>query len=149
MDRFVRPHPVRLHISAGDFIDVKKRLNAGEHQDYLSRLLPYQTPGEKPSLDTRQVATGKVLAYLLGWSLTDDGRPVSYSLDLPEADRISLLNSLDIDTFREIREAIDAHEEAEDQARAAEKNGRGSETASPAISPLPSTTAGATTTSPT
>lgn len=115
VDRFVKPQTVRLTISDGDFIDVKLRLNTGEQQDLFARITPHLTPGAPVQLQSRQVMTAKVLAYLVGWSLTDDGRPVPMSPDLSDEVRQSTLNNLDPDTFREIRAAIDAHEAATDK----------------------------------
>ena len=146
MGDFVKGVPVRLDIGRGRFIDVRKRLNTGEHQAYLNRMMPYQTPGEKPRLETLHVLTGKVLSYLLGWSLTDDGRPVPYdAIKMSEEERLAVLSNLDPDVFREIREAIEAHEEREDQAREAEKNAPAGEHKSPETLPSSNSTASLTT----
>ena len=120
-----KPDVKRLTISEGDFLDVKARLNHGEYDDHLARISPFQTPGEPVRMDTKQIRTSKVLAYLVGWSLTDDGKPLPYSPDMPENARVSVLNSLDRDLFREIYAAIDAHEDASDAEAAARKNGQG------------------------
>lgn len=141
--RFVKPEIVRLKLSDGDYIDVKKRLNTGEHQDMLARMTPYQMPGLPVQMNSLEVMRARVLAYLVSWSLTDDGTPVPYELDQPEATRLETLRSLDPDTFREIRTAIEDHEDVQDAQREAEKNGMGGGTELPATSPSPSTTAGA------
>ena len=115
MDRFVTPLTVRLPISQGDFIDIKRRLNTGEQQDLFAQMMPTINPGQPYALQSRHVLTAKVLAYLVGWSLTRDDKPVPVS---PDA-----VNNLDPDTFREIREAIDAHEQAVDaELEVAKKN---------------------------
>ena len=139
---------VAAAVELGDYIDVKRRLNTGERQEMLAKMTPYVTPGELVRMESRQVLTAKVVAYLLGWSLADDdGTPVPYSPNLSEAHRLATINSLDPDTFREIKDAIDAHEDAEDAAREKEKNGRSGENVSAPNSPSPSTTVGATATS--
>jgi len=136
-NRIVKPDIERLTISDGDFIDVKKRLNHGEHEDYMASIFPHQTPGESVRMDTRQVRTSKVLAYLLGWSLTQDDKPIPYSIDMPEQARIDALRSLDPESFTEIHKAIDAHEDKGNADAKAAKNDKGGATESPAISPLP------------
>ena len=134
-DRIVEPEIVRLPISDGDFIDVKKRLNHGEHDDYLARIAPFQTPGQPLQMATRHIRTGMVVGYLVGWSLTHKGKPIPMSPDLPENERIDILNSLDRETFAEIHKAIDQHEDTVEAAAAAAKNGKGGANESSAISP--------------
>jgi len=136
-DRIVEPEITRLQISDGDYIDVKVRLNHGEHDDYLARISPYQTPGEPMKMDRRHIRTSMVLAYLVGWSLTQKDKPIPYSPDMPENARLDVLNSLDRDTFVEIFTAIDTHDDKSIAEAAARKNGKGGATPSPAISPSP------------
>lgn len=143
-DRIVEPDITRLTISDGDYIDVKKRLNHGEHDDYLARIAPFQTPGEPLRMETRQIRTGKVLAYLVGWSLTQRGKPIAMSTDMPEKARVDILNSLDKETFSEIHAAIDQHEDRVEEEADARKNGQAHENESPAISPSPEPVAGVT-----
>lgn len=146
-DRIVEPETVRLPISEGDFIDVKKRLNHGESDDYFARIAPYTNPGEPIRMETRQIRTSKVLAFLLGWSLTQKGTPIPYAIDMPDNARLATLNSLYPDTFTEIFKAIDAHEDRIAAEDAAAKNGKGGAIASPAISPSLDDAAGDTQTS--
>jgi len=141
-NRIAKPDIERLPISDGDFIDVKKRLNHGEHEDYMALIFPYQTPGEPVRMDTKQVRTSKVLAYLIGWSLTQDGTPIPYSVDMPEQARIDTLRNLDRETFTEIHKAIDAHENKGDAAASARKNDQSGEKEPSAISPSPVDVAG-------
>lgn len=118
MDRFVTPLTTRLEISDGDWIDIKRRLNTGEQQDLFAQMMPSITPGQPYALQSRHVLTAKVLAYLVDWSLTRYSKPVPVSVDA--------INNLDPDTFREIREAIDAHETVvEAELDAAKKNRSG------------------------
>jgi hypothetical protein len=139
-DRIVEPETERLYISDGDFIDVKKRLNHGDSDDYFARISPYQTPGQPIKMETRQIRTSKVLVYLLGWSLTHKGKPIPMSVDMPENARVDVLNSLDKASFAEIFKAIDKYEtkiDAEDAARKNEKDGgKGSSAISPSLVPV-------------
>lgn len=115
MGDFVRPEVVRLSLSGGRWIDVKKRLNAGESRKMFARVVKDMPAGEKPKLDPEQVGYTKLVAYLVGWSLADDGgKPVAYSADA--------LDAIDPDLYAEMIKAVDAHEDAEDEARSAEKN---------------------------
>lgn len=121
MEDFVTPETVRLPISGGKFIDVRKRLTHGETEDMYARWSPYVTSGEPAQFNRREVRTGKVLAYLLGWSLTKAGVPVPMSPLLDESARLDTLRGLDPARFTEIYLAIDAHEDAVEQERAAQK----------------------------
>ncbi len=121
--RFVQPDVVRLTLSDGDYIDVKKELNAGEERRVWWRLVKTMIPGEQPVLDPEKVGLTKVVEYLVGWSFTDAaGKPVKVS----EA----ALTNLDGDTYGEIVKAIDAHDEAVTAARDERKNAKGDTTKS-------------------
>ena len=120
--RFVDPEVVRLSLSDGDWIDVKKVLNAGEYRKLLYDQFK-DTAGDKVVIDHAQVGIARVVAYLLGWSfIGKDQRPEPYSLDQPEDVRRSLIDNLDQATYREVLAAINAHEEREDLELAAKKN---------------------------
>jgi hypothetical protein len=135
MGDFVRPEVVRLSLSGGRWIDVKKRLNAGESRKMFARVVKDMTAGEKAQLDPEQVGLTKLVAYVLGWSFTDDdGKPVPFSQ--------GAMDNVDPDLYAEMIQAIDAHIEAQDAARDKEKNKSGGEKESSAISSSPSDVAG-------
>jgi hypothetical protein len=148
--RFVQPDVVRLPISDGDFIDIKKQLNHGERDDMFAAMSATSPVGDRLRFDARRVRTLKVLTYLVGWSLTkpdpetQDDKPVVWSLDVPEQTRIDTLRNLDTYSFDEIYAAIDAHEEAMDRERTEKKRTADTPPASKATSALPSAAAGAT-----
>lgn len=137
MGDFVTPEPFRLTLSGGQYVDIRKRLNHGETEDMYARMSPHAL-----LLDRRQVRTAKLLAYIIGWSLTIDGTPVPMSQDLPEDVRNDTLRNLDPDRALEIYTAIETHEEAMATARAEEKKLQGGKTDAVAISALPSAVAG-------
>lgn len=121
--RFVQPEVVRLSLSDGDFIDVKKELNAGEQRRVFTRLVKAMHFNEKAEVNPEQVGLSKVVEFLVGWSFTDSsGQPVPVS----EA----AIGNLDGETFTEIVKLVDAHEAAGDAAREQEKNARGDESKS-------------------
>lgn len=126
-NRFISPEIVRLPLSDGDWIDVKKELNAGEARRVFTKLVKTMHAGEKAELNPEDVGKTKLVEYLIGWSFIDqDGRPSAYS---PEA-----LDDLEPDTYNEIAKAIETHEEAAEKARAERKNTPAIEMPSPAIS---------------
>lgn len=135
MGHFPKPESTRIPLSDGEFIDVKKRLTHGEREDMFARISPNAFKVER-----REVRTAKVVAYLVGWSLTDgerpgEGQPVPMSPDLPESTRIDTIRSLDPDTFLEIHDAIDAHEDRMAEERAEAKKKRTGMPSSDPISP--------------
>ncbi len=123
--RFVQPDVVRLALSDGDWIDVKKELNAGESRKVFTRLVKAMHFNEKAEVDPDQVGLSKVVEFLVGWSLVDaQGKPVPVS----EA----AINNLDAATYAEVVKAIDAHEAAGEAAREEAKNEKGDENKSSA-----------------
>jgi hypothetical protein len=102
--RVVAPGVVRLPLSDGDWIDVKRELNAGEYGDLLTALVDRQP-------------FAKILQYVIGWSLIGlDGNPLPYALDLPETVRRDTIKSLDKQTLRELIAVLDKHEAIEEAA---------------------------------
>lgn len=127
MGDFVRPESVRLSLSGGRWIDVKKRLNAGESRKMFARVVKDMTPGEKTTLDPEFVGLTKLIAYVVGWSFTDDnGQTVPFSH--------AALDNIDPDLYAEMIKAVDQHIEAQDAARSVEKNAPNGESALLAIS---------------
>lgn len=113
--RFVQPEVVRLSLTDGDFIDVKRRLNTGEQRKLFGSLVKDMHPGEKLSLIPELVGLTKLVAYIVGWSFVDaERKPVPVS----EA----AINNLDSETFKELIELVDEHEEQQTALRDAEKN---------------------------
>jgi hypothetical protein len=139
--RVVQPDAVRLPLSDGDWIEVKKRLNSGEQRAMFARMYLAGIDGQL-RVNPIQQGVAKVTAYLLDWSFVGpDGKVI------PIADRsveavAAALDTFDPESFVEIRAAIDAHEEAMYQEREAEKNERDGVKNGSAISPSPSEQAG-------
>lgn len=120
--RFVDPEIVRLPLSEGDWIDVKKILNAGEYRKLLYEQFK-DVDGEKVVIDHAKVGIAKLLAYLIGWSFVGrNQQPEPYSLEQPEEVRRSLLDNLDQASYRELLNAVTAHEERQELELAAKKN---------------------------
>lgn len=137
MKSFVNPEATRLPVSDGEFIEIKRRLNHGESEDMYARMAPFIDTDGHLQVNRREVRTAKVLTYLLGWTLTNNGKPVPMSTDLTETARLDTIRSLDPDRFNEIHQAIEAHETAVVMERAAEKKDRDGAKPSSVISPSP------------
>lgn len=107
--RVVVPDVVRVFVSDGDYVDLKRDLNAGEYFDLLTAMA-----------DRQKFA--KILAYLVGWSFVgEDDRPIPYDLDDPANARRDTIGALDKPTLRELITTIDTHEAAQEQALAKKK----------------------------
>lgn len=120
MERFVRPDIRTLTISDGDTLVVRARLTAGERRARMSRMWLAGVDG-KLTVNPMQVGLATITAYLLDWSLKDaSGRTVMIR-ELAIADLERTIDQLDGDTYDEILAAIQAHEEAMDAERAAQK----------------------------
>jgi hypothetical protein len=113
----VEPAIDRLPLSDGDWLDVKRDLTTGEQRAMFVDMRRRFAPGETPMVDPMQVGIARLLAYVVGWSLTDkDNRPVPVSA--------GAIDQLHPDEFNEMREAIDAHERRQETARSEEKKRR-------------------------
>jgi len=125
---FVDPEVVRIQLTNGHFIDIKKELNAGEQRGIFTELVKEMKIGEQAILEPSRVGLTKILAYLVGWSLTDKNNPPR-PVPVSEA----ALKNLRTDIYSEIEKLIDAHDAALEAARAERKNAPGTPSASPAI----------------
>lgn len=125
--RFVPPEVVRLPLDGGDWIDVKKELNAGETRAIFTDLVKDFHAGEAATLDAKAVGLTKALNYIVGWSFTDaQGQGVPFSA--------SALNNLYPEDYQELIDAIEAHDGAVERARSERKNGQATVTAFAPIS---------------
>lgn len=139
MIRFVGTNTVRLELTGGDWIRVKERLNVGEQRAAHHRMMIHGTDGSV-KVNPLEVGIAIIVAYLVDWSNAD--MPIrGASVD----DVTAILNNLDIDSFSEIRDAIEAHEAAMTAERDQEKKVPTAGSNGAATSPWPSAVAGAST----
>lgn len=130
--RTVRPETVRIDISDGDWIEVKKRLTYGEGAKARAAVIKEVRSDGRMTPDFELVEITHVLAYLVDWSLVDlAGKRIQIDTD---AKRLSAINGQDPATIRELIDAVNAHVEAMEAELVTEKNAKAGETASPAIS---------------
>lgn len=141
--RMRRPETVKIDITRGDWLLVKKYLTAGEQRAMFAGMLR----SDSNMVDGSKVGLSRIVEYLLDWSITDaDDRPVVIRDQSREAVEAAL-NALDADSFTEILNAIDAHIEQVEKELSAEKNGQAIARRSPAISRSRKSSAGDTKTS--
>jgi hypothetical protein len=135
-----RPEVVKLEISRGDWLLVKKRLTAGEQRQIFKRMMTMT--GDGPRMDPIAVGLSKMVGYLLDWNITDsDDKPIAIR-DQPEDVVAAALDALDYEDYQEIQEAIEAHIDAMDKLRAEEKKLNGGASKSSTISTSPATSDG-------
>lgn len=111
-NRFVMPEVVRLPLSDGDWIEVKRRLNVAERRSITSAATKngMSVDTKRVYVDANDLEFAKVDAWVLDWNLVgEDDKPIKYSAQAVRA--------LDPETFNEITDAIDAHEKAEEAAK--------------------------------
>jgi len=131
MSRFVTPTEVRLPISDGDYLIVKERLNLGDATERTARMLN----AEGTAVDPLKYGRAQVQTYLVDWSLTDAAGRIVSIREEPPAVVAAALENLDPEDFREILEAIEAHEQRMTAAREEKKSTRSGATVPAAISP--------------
>jgi len=120
MSRFVRPHTRTLTLANGDQLIVREQLTAGEQRAHFARVYTTTADG-RLVVNPLMVGIGVVLAYLLDWTLRDDQDQLVAIRDLSPDDLQRVIDSLDTDSFKEIRAAVEAHEAAMVAARAEKK----------------------------
>ena len=121
--RYRRQEEVRLDISEGDWLLVRKHLTAGEEREAHARVIKAGSfrQGEKPELDLEQLGIAQAVSYLLDWSITDaDDKPIRIR-DQSYAFVSAALKNQTPESLREILEAIQAHDAAMLDARDQEK----------------------------
>jgi len=123
--RFITPDTVTLPLSDGDSITIKTRLSHGERDAMLARMR---------ADDGKDLRAAELAGYLVAWSSS-----VPYSLELPEDERIATINALDADSYDEMRDALKAHLDAQQE----EKKRRTGVTGSAPISSSPAALVGA------
>jgi hypothetical protein len=127
--RFVQPEIVRLDLSDGDWVDVKKRLTVGEERAAFQAIIGevnQATGWRRPNVE--MVGIAEMVAYIIRWSLRDAN-------DLPVPVTVDTIKSLDSESFTEIEKALETHIKAVETELAAAKNTTDGETKSVATFP--------------
>jgi hypothetical protein len=117
--RFVQPETVRLDISDGEWIEIKKQLTWAEQQDFTNAGVDTKVSGPEISVKWGDVALQRLLIWLVDWSLLDaNGKNVPISRDS--------ISALDTETGEEIVAAMNKYV----AARAEEKKATAGKTSS-------------------
>jgi hypothetical protein len=111
-NRFVKPKEIKLEISDGDWITIKKELTVGERKRMFAAGLKQMEAGagdEDPkfNIDPVEMSFSKVKEYLIGWSFEEDEKGDVIPVELSD----DAIRNMDQETFEEIEEAIDKHTE--------------------------------------
>lgn len=112
--RYRKQEDLRIELSGGDWLLVRKHLTAGEERDAQARVIKAGTfkPGERPELDLEHLGIAQAVAYLLDWSITDaDDKPIRIR-DQSYAFVAAALRNQTPESLREILDAIQAHDGA-------------------------------------
>lgn len=128
-NRFVQPEVVRLELSDGDWLDVKKRLTVGETRAAFQAIIGevnQQTGWRRPNVEMAGVS--EMAAYIVRWSFRDPQ-------DLPVPVSVDAIKQLDSESFTEIEKALEKHIAAVEAELDAEKNARGGASKSEVTSP--------------
>lgn len=120
--RFVQPEIVRLDLSDGEWVDVKRRLNIGETRRAQSSVVKSIRADGRMEPNLEMLGKAQVMAYLVEWSLRDaQGRVVPITTDTQKAAALDLLDEA---TFAELVTAVEAHIAAQEAASEQEKKER-------------------------
>lgn len=112
--RGVRHDVVRLDLSDGDWIDVRRVLTVGEERDLVSLAVRGYRPDGTADLDTRLLSFLAAATYIHAWSLINlDGMAIAWPVNVSVQKRVEILRQLDAPTMAEIDAAINAHREAQ------------------------------------
>ena len=119
-NRFVSPETVRIDLSEGDWIEVRRRLSYGAQQAILSAGQPrwmssdLSDSGSATTLDFERFKVARICAWVVDWSFeTLDGKRLPVT---PENVR-----NLDSESGAELDAALDLHIAAsEDEAKKAQ-----------------------------
>jgi hypothetical protein len=127
--RFVQPESLRLELSEGDWIEIKRRLSIGEKKRAESSVVrEFMGNGRMTPNYDAMGGKAQVMAYLLDWSLRDSqDKPVAIDTD---GKKSAALDQLDEETFQEISDAIEAHAVAQKKVDDELKNARSGEPSS-------------------
>ena len=126
--RFVKPEIVRIDLSDGDWIEVKKRLSVGEERQAFQAIVGEVNLSGWRKPNVEMIGMAEILAYLVDWSFKDaQDKPVKISIDA--------LKALDPDSYLELEKAIETHRSTQDAEREAAKNVRDGANESSSISP--------------
>lgn len=120
--RFVQPEIVRLDLSEGDWLDVRRELSTGEARRAMARTIKSMRADGRIEPDLEMLGRAEIAAYLVDWSFVD-----ANDKRVPCTD--AALDNLTQDAYAEIETAVRAHMAAVEEERGKAKSGSSSKSA--------------------
>ena len=122
LSRFVQPEIVRLELSDGDWLDVRKELSTGEARRAMAKTVKSMRADGRIEPDLEMLGRAEMAAYLVDWSFVDGN-----DKRVPCSD--AALGNLTQDAFAEIETAVRAHIASVEEERGKAKSGSSSKPA--------------------
>lgn len=120
---FVEPATDRLDLGDGYWVEVKRELTVREAADVQASLIKSVRADGRVEPDFGEVWKANIVAYLVDWNLDRHGKPVPFT---PAA-----VDNLSKAAWGRIEQAVQAHLDAQEAARAGKSIGSTSTSASP------------------
>ncbi len=122
MIRFVQPEIVRLELSEGDWLEVRKELSTGEARRAMAKTIKSMRADGRIEPDLEMLGRAEISAFIVDWSFVD-----ANDKRVPFSD--AALDNLTQDAFLEIETAVRAHMAAVEVERGKAKSGSSSKPA--------------------
>jgi hypothetical protein len=120
--RFVQPEIVRLELSEGDWLDVRRELSTGEARRAMARTIKSMRADGRIEPDLEMLGRAEIAAFIVDWSFVD-----ANDKRVPFTD--AALDNLTQDAYAEIETAVRAHMAAVEEERGKAKSGSSSKSA--------------------
>ena len=117
--RFVQPEIVRLDLSEGDWLDVRRELSTGEAWRAMARTIKSMRADGRIEPDLEMLGRAEIAAFIVDWSFVD-----ANDKRVPFTD--AALDNLTQDAYAEIETAVRAHMAAVEEERGKAKSGSSS-----------------------
>lgn len=102
VSRFVKPEVVRLDLSHGDWLDVRRELTVGESRRAMAKTVKSMRADGRIEPDLEMVGRAEISAYIVDWSFVDER-----DKRVPFSD--AALDNLTTATYTEIETAVRKH----------------------------------------
>lgn len=116
MLRFVQPEIVRLDLSDGDWLEVRKELSTGEARRAMAKTIKSMRADGRIEPDLEMLGRAEIAAFIVDWSFVD-----ANDKRVPFTD--AALDNLTQDAYAEIETAVRAHMAAVEEERGKAKSG--------------------------
>lgn len=114
--RFVQPEVVRLNLSDGDWLDVRRELSTGEARRAMAKTIKTMRADGRIEPDLEMLGRAEIEAYIVDWSFVD-----AQDKRVPFSD--AAMHNLTQSAYEEIEAAVRAHIAAVEDERKNSKSG--------------------------